>query len=111
MQPFQPSGKTIAFTGATTAPTAVLPTSYTGVRGTQMLLSNVGAVTVFICMSSVSSADAIAKGVVPTGTAQDCFPLLAGTQVVVTATSDTTYVTGVTGSSTAIVYCTPGVGQ
>jgi hypothetical protein len=111
MIPFQPFGKTIAFTAATpTAPTAVQPTTYNGVRAPQLMLTNVGAVTVFVAVSGASSADAIAKAVAPTGTAQDCFPVLAGTQVVVSIASDN-YITGVSASSTAVVYVTPGTGS
>lgn len=112
MTPFQPYGKTIAFTADTTPPTAVQAPTFNNVRSMELLLTNVGTVTVFIAISSISSADAVAKAVVPTGTATATVPLLAGTQVVYTlATGNTVlYVTGVTGSGTAIVYVTPGYG-
>lgn len=114
MTPFKPSGKTISFTAATTAPTAVRVFAEDGVPYTQIMLTNVDADTdAFIVYSAISSADAIEKDAVPTGTAQWGFPLLARSQVVVTLPAgyrDGIYITGATGADTAVIYCTPGYG-
>lgn len=110
MNPFQPTGKTISFTADTTAPTAVQVIPLDGQQANQLMLTNVSTtVTAFIVFSGVSSADAVSKATVPSGTAQLPFPLLPNSQVVVTYTSGN-YITGVTASSTAAIYCTPGIG-
>ena len=72
-----------------------------------MVVSNVGAVTVFIGWGATAAA-ATANAVIPTGTPSDGYPVLAGTKETLQIPGNY-YVTGITGSSTAVVYLTPGL--
>lgn len=108
MQVFQVCGLTVTFTAAGTPPTAVQANSFDGVPTTQVLLTNVGAVTAFVGWGS-TAAEAQANALVPTATPSKCYPLLAGTQVCITAPAGQ-YWSGDTSSSTAIVYVTAGIG-
>lgn len=107
MIPFTLSGNTVTFTGATSAPTSVQCISNNDVQTQQYVLTNVGAVTVFVGWGK-SDEEAKANSVVPTSAL--CFPLLAATQVSITGPSNA-YFSGITGSSTAIVYVSPGYGS
>lgn len=107
--PFQLTGDTITFTAATTAPTAVqASSSVSGVATQNYILTNVGAVPAFVGWGQ-TAVEAQANSIVPTGTPTRCYPLLAGTQVAITAMPNA-YFSGDTGSSTAIIYVSPGIG-
>jgi len=105
--PFTPSGNTVVFTAAVTAPTPVQAVSTT-LGGNQYRILNAGSVTVFLGVGN-SAANASANAVVAT-TSQACIPLLAGTDEIITFLPNA-YFTGVTGSSTAVVYITSGDGD
>ena len=104
--PFTPSGNTVTFTAATSAPTPVQCVSTT-LGGNQYRMLNAGQVTVFLGVGT-TSAQATASATVVTASA-NCIPLLAGTDEILTFTPNA-YFTGITGSSTAVIYVTPGDG-
>lgn len=105
--PFTPSGNTVVFTAATTAPAAVQAVSTT-LGGNQYRILNAGSVTVF--MGVGVTAAAANSAAISVSTTAPSIPLLAGTDEILTFTPNA-YFTGVTGSSTAVVYITPGDGD
>jgi hypothetical protein len=105
--PFTPSGNTVVFTAATTAPAAVQAVSTT-LGGNQYRILNAGSVTVFMGIGANATLANSAAVVVTSSNA--AVPLLAGTDEILTFTPNA-YFTGVTGSSTAVVYITPGDGD
>jgi hypothetical protein len=106
-QAFTPTGNTVTFTANTTAATPVQAVSTT-LGGNQYRILNSGTVTVFMGVGS-TSALATANATVVTSTAL-AIPLLAGTDEILTF-SPNSYFTGITSSSTAVVFITPGDGQ
>jgi hypothetical protein len=107
IQAFTKTGNTVVFTAATSAPTPVQCVSST-LGGNQYRIINSGSVTVFLGYGIVSS-DAANSAVIVTTTGA-AFPLLAGTDEILTFIPNA-YFTGITGSSTASVYITPGDGM
>jgi hypothetical protein len=107
IQAFTPMGNTVTFTAATTAPTPVQALSTT-IGGTQYRVINDGTVTVFMGWGD-SAAAATANAVVVTTTGR-AFPLLAGTDEILTFNANQ-YFTAVTASGTASIYITPGDGM
>jgi hypothetical protein len=105
--PFTPSGNTVTFTAATSAPSAVQAVSNT-LGGNQYRLINAGSVTVFLGVGN-SSSNASNNAVVVTST-QPAIPLLAGTDEIITFLPNAWF-TGITGSGTASIYITPGDGD
>jgi len=106
-QAFTPTGNTVIFTANTTAPTPVQAVSNT-LGGNQYRILNSGTVTVFMGVGSTSAASTSNAAVITTtGTA---IPILAGTDEILTFTPNA-YFTGITSSSTAVVYITPGDGS
>jgi len=105
--PFTPSGNTVTFTAATTAPTAVQAVSTT-LGGNQYRILNAGAVSAFLGVG-ITAAAANSAATVVTSTAP-CIPLLAGTDEIITFVPNA-YFTGVTNSSSAVIYITPGDGS
>lgn len=110
MSAFEVQGNTVTFTGAATAPTAVQCVSNNGTRTPQYLLTNIGSVTVFVGWSTVNATVAELNSVVPTSTSTFVYPLLAGSQVAISAPPDA-FFSGITASGTAVVYVTPGYGE
>jgi hypothetical protein len=107
IQAFTPMGNTVTFTAATAAPTPVQALSTT-IGGTQYRVINDGSVTVFMGWGdSAAAANANATVVTTTGRA---FPLLAGTDEILTFNANQ-YFTAVTASGTAKIYITPGDGM
>ena len=98
--PFTPSGNTVTFTAAVTAPTPVQALSTT-LGGNQYRILNAGSVTAFLGIGTIAS-DASNNAVTVTSS-QKSIPLLAGTDEVITFPPNA-YFTGVTGSSTAVIY-------
>ena len=104
---FTRTGNTVVFTAATSAPTPVQCSSTT-LGGNQYRIINAGSVTVFLGYG-VLSTDASNNAVVVTSTG-NAFPLLAGTDEILTFVPNA-YFTGITSSSTASIYITPGDGM
>ena len=103
---FTKTGNTVTFTAATSAPTPVQCVSTT-LGGNQYRIINSGNVTVFLGYgTSASDASNNTVVVTTTGTA---FPLLAGTDEILTFVPNA-YFTGITSSGNAAVYITPGDG-
>lgn len=109
MSAFQVQGKTVTFTGATSAPTAVQCSSNSDVRTPQYLLTNIGTADVFVGFAT-DATNAAALAVIPTSTATYGIWLLARTQVTISAPPDA-FFTGITPSGSSIVYVTPGYGE
>jgi len=103
---FTKTGNTVTFTAATSAPTPVQCASTT-LGGNQYRIINAGTVTVFLGYGATSS-DASNNAVAVTSS-QTSFPLLPNTDEILTFIPNA-YFTGVTGSSTAVIYITPGDG-
>ena len=105
--PFTPSGNTVTFTAATTAPAAVQAVSTT-LGGNQYRILNAGSVVAFLGIgTTAAAANAAAAAVTSSGSA---IPLLAGTDEVITFAPNA-YFTAVTASSSAVIYITPGDGS
>ncbi len=107
--PFQPFGDTITFTASTTGSA---PKQATTTQGTfvQYVVTNVGAVTAFVAYGSTSGQAGNACTVPTGGSPSAVVPILTMSQVTIT-TSPNGWFCGVTGSSTAVIYVTPGQGQ
>jgi len=104
---FTKTGNTVVFTAATSAPTPVQALSTT-LGGNQYRIINSGLVTVFLGYGTASS-DATNNATVVTTTGP-AYPILAGTDEILTFVPNA-YFTGITSSSTAVVYITPGDGM
>lgn len=104
--PFTPSGNSVVFTAATSPPTAVQAVSNT-LGGNQYRVLNAGSVTVFMGVGT-SASDAVNNATVLT-TTNLSIPLLAGTDEILTFPPNA-YFSGITSTSTAVVYITPGDG-
>jgi hypothetical protein len=105
--PFCPSGNTVTFIAATSAPTPVQAISTT-LGGNQYRVVNAGATLVFMGVGT-TSVNASANAVMVTST-QQAIPLLAGTDEIITFPPNAWF-TGITASGTANVYITPGDGD
>ena len=105
--PFCPSGNTVVFTAATSAPVPVRAVSTT-LGGNQYRVLNAGSVVVFMGVG-VTASDASNNAVV-VSSSQKSIPLLAGTDEIISFPPNA-YFTGITSTSTATVYITPGDGD
>jgi len=105
--PFSPSGNTVVFSAATSAPTPVQAISST-LGGNQYRVINSGTVIAYLGVGN-TSANATANAVVVSTTASS-IPLLPGTDEILTFTPNA-YFTGITSTSSANVYITPGDGD
>jgi hypothetical protein len=103
---FTKTGNTVTFTAATSAPTPVQCPSTT-LGGNQYRIINSGTVTVFLGYG-VSASDATNNATVISTTGA-AFPLLAGTDEILTFVPNA-YFTGITSTGTAAIYITPGDG-
>lgn len=106
--PFTPSGNTVTFTAVITTPPTPVQAVSTTLGGNQYRILNSGTVTVFLGVGR-DAAGATANAVVATSS-QGCIPLLPGTDEILTFLPNA-YFTGITGSSSAVVYITPGDGD
>lgn len=105
--PFCPSGNTVTFTAATVVPTPVQAVSTT-LGGNQYRILNAGSVTAFLGIGTTAAQSTASATVV--STTANCIPVLAGTDEIITFQPNA-YFTGITGSSTAVIYVTPGDGS
>lgn len=105
-QAFQKMGNTVAFIASTSAPAAVQAVSTT-LGGNQYRIINSGLVTVFLGYGTTASEANTNAAVVTSSGAS--IPLLPGTDEILTFVPNA-YFTGVTSSSTAVVYVTAGDG-
>jgi hypothetical protein len=106
-QAFTKTGNTVVFTAATTAPTPIQAVSTT-LGGNQYRIINAGSVTVFLGYGSDdASANSSAAVITTTGTS---IPLLPGTDEILSFVPNA-YFTGITASSNATIYVTPGDGS
>jgi len=105
--PFSPSGNTVTFTATTSAPTPVQAISNT-LGGNQYRVINSGNVLVFLGFGTTSAQ--ASNGAVAVTSTGNAIPILAGTDEILTFTPNA-YFTGVSSSSTAVVYITPGDGS
>lgn len=107
IQAFTKTGNTVTFLAATTAPTAVQAVSST-LGGNQYRIINAGSVTVFLGYGTdAASANSNAAVITTTGTS---IPLLPGTDEILSFVPNA-YFTGITASSNATIYVTPGDGS
>lgn len=105
---FRLQGKTVTFTAAATAPTPVQTTGDAGNSPANYVVSNRGAVDAFVTCES-TSALATTNAVIPTGTPQRVHVVPANSQVSISGNGND-FFTGVTASSTAVIYVSPGEG-
>ena len=104
---FTPLGNTVVFTAATSAPTPVQAVSNT-LGGNQYRIINSGNVVVFLGLGATSTNATTNTAVIST-TGQSV-PLLPGTDEILTFVPNA-YFTGITSTSTAVIYVTPGDGM
>jgi hypothetical protein len=106
-QAFTKTGNTVVFIAATSAPTPIQAVSTT-LGGNQYRIINAGSVTVFLGYGADgASANSNAAIITTTGTS---IPLLPGTDEVLSFVPNA-YFTGITATSNATVYVTPGDGM
>lgn len=105
--PFTPTGNTVTFTAASSAPTPVQAISTT-LGGNQYRVINSSTQVAFLGLGTTSAA-ATANAVVASST-QSCIPLLPNTDEILTFVPNA-YFTGITSTSTATIYVTPGDGM
>ena len=104
---FTPLGNTVVFTAASSAPTPVQALSNT-LGGNQYRIINSGNVVVFLGLGNTSTNATTNTAVIST-TGQS-IPLLPGTDEILTFVPNA-YFTGITSTSTAVIYVTPGDGM
>jgi hypothetical protein len=103
---FTAMGNTVTFTASTAAPTAVQAVS-SSLGGNQYRIINAGLVTVFLGYGTTAAlANTNATVITTTGAS---IPIISGTDEILTFAPNA-YFTGITSSSTAVVYVTPGDG-
>ena len=104
---FTKTGNTVVFLAATSAPAPVQAVSTT-LGGNQYRIINSGSVTVFLGYGAdVAGANSNTAIITTTGTSM---PLLPGTDEVLSFVPNA-YFTGITATSNATVYVTPGDGM
>jgi hypothetical protein len=104
---FTPLGNTVVFTANTSAPTPVQALSNT-LGGNQYRIINSGNVVVFLGLGTTST-NATSNTAVISSSGQS-IPLLPGTDEILTFVPNA-YFTGITSTSTAVIYVTPGDGM
>jgi hypothetical protein len=102
---FTPTGNTVAFTAAATAPTPVQAVSTT-LGGNQYLITNAGNVTVFLGFGATSAQASNSSGSI--STTGNTIPILSNTVQVFSFVPNAWFTGNATNSS--IVYVTPGDG-
>ena len=106
---FTPGGNTQSFTAATTAPSAVQLTPFSGGNPqsiSQSRILNSGSVVVMLGYGATATLAATNAGTTFPGPQ---IPLLPGTDEIISI-PPSSWVTGTSLSSTAVIYVTPGVG-
>jgi hypothetical protein len=103
---FTRTGNTIVLTADTVAPTPVQALSTT-LGGNQYRIINSGSVTVFLGYGRIST-DAANNATIVT-TSGPAYPLLAGTDEILSFVPNA-YFTGITSGGSAAIYITPGDG-
>ena len=106
IQAFTKTGNTVVFTATTSAPTPVQCVSST-LGGNQYRIINAGSITVFLGYG-VTSSDAANSAVIVTTTGS-AFPLLAGTDEILTFIPNAYFSANATSNTT--IYVTPGDGS
>jgi uncharacterized membrane protein len=107
--PFAQSGKSVTFTAATSAPTAVQASNYEGTSlSGNYRICNSGTNVVFLGIGRTAT-EAANNATVLSSTSQQCLPILPGA-IEVFMFGLNSYFTGITASGTAVVYVTPGAG-
>ena len=108
MTPFAQSGKSVAFTAATSAPTAIQASNYEGTSlSGNYRICNSGTAVVFLGIGR-NATEAAANATVLTASA-NCLPILPGA-IEVFKFGLNSFFTGITVSGSSIVYVTPGAG-
>lgn len=105
---FDPNGPLLSFTAATSAPTSVQAISLDSVQNQQYVLTNTSSS--IDAVIGWGQTDAAAKLAAAAGSnTSNCYYLLHGSQVVITAATNA-YFSGITASSSALVYVQTGYG-
>ncbi len=84
-----------------------LPTLADGSPATDLMIYNSGNVAAFIAFGTTNTVAAV----IPTGTAANGISIPPGGLIILSKSTDTTYVAGITASSTATVYLYAGIGS
>ena len=109
MSAFCPTGPILGFTGATTAPTSVQAVTVNNAVDQQVCVTNISAT--IDCVIGWGQTDAAAKLNAAAGaTVCNCFYLPFLKQVILSIPSGS-YISGITGSSTAVIKVQAGYGQ
>jgi hypothetical protein len=107
---FQIQGKTITFTAAGTPPSPVQTTGDGGNSPSCYIISNRGTVDAFVSCEALG-ATATANAAIPTGaTPVRVHVIPANSQVSIKGPGNA-FFTGITASSTAVIYVSPGEGM
>lgn len=109
IQAFTKTGNTVAFLANTSAPTAVQAVSTTLGGNQYRIINSSSNVTVFLGYGTTTSDAANNAVVVTTSSGSPAFPLLPGTDEILTFVPNA-YFTGITSSGNATIYVTPGDG-
>lgn len=106
---FTPTGNTVTFTAASSAPTPVQVPTSGGLGSNQYRILNTSNTTVAFLGVGNTSANATTNAVVVSTTGAS-IPLMPGTDEILTFPPNA-YFTGITASGTAVIYITPGDGM
>lgn len=109
IQAFTKTGNTVAFLAATSAPTAVQAASTTLGGNQYRIINSSSTVTVFLGYGATASDATNNAVIVTTSAGSGAFPLLPGTDEILTFTPNA-YFTGICSSGNATIYITPGDG-
>lgn len=105
---FTPTGNTVTFTAAGTAPTPVQAVTTGGLGSNQYRIINASTTDKVFLGFGADAATATSNAIEVTTTAPS-IPLLPGTDEILTLPPNC-YFTGITSANTSVVYVTPGDG-